>query len=98
MIPRVTATIDLSALQRNIAKVRLLAPHSKLLCVVKADAYGHDAAALLDVLNDADALAVARIDEAISLRQNHYTGRIVVLSGVLDLDEVALRRLIVTLR
>ncbi|NVK12100.1 MAG: alanine racemase [Gammaproteobacteria bacterium] len=90
MIPRVTATIDLSALKRNIAKVRLLAPHSKLLCVVKADAYGHDAAALLEVLNDADALAVARIDEAISLRQNHYTGRIVVLSGVLDLDEVEL--------
>ncbi|MGR5542248.1 alanine racemase, partial [Vibrio campbellii] len=36
-----TACIDLSALKHNLQQVRLQAPSSKVLAVVKANGYGH---------------------------------------------------------
>ena len=33
------AIIDLSALKNNVAQVKRIAPHSKLMAAVKADAY-----------------------------------------------------------
>ena len=38
---RPQATIDLAALEHNFARVKQLAPHSKILAVLKANAYGH---------------------------------------------------------
>ena len=43
MIPRVTATVDLAALRHNLRQVRKVAPRSKVMAAVKADAYGHGA-------------------------------------------------------
>ena len=41
-MPRPTqAFIDLSALTHNLTIVRQYAPHSRIMAVIKADAYGH---------------------------------------------------------
>src|SRR5271163_713867 len=73
-----TATISRSALIHNAAVVRRAVGRGVKICaVVKADAYGHDAAIVVDALanfstNDfgvpsVDAFAVADLDEAIAL-------------------------------
>lgn len=67
----VWAEIDLSAIAENIRQLRsVLAPGSRLMAVVKANAYGHGAAEVsARVLSaGADALGVARIGEAVRIR------------------------------
>jgi alanine racemase len=83
MARKIEARIDLAALRHNLDCVRRLAPQSRVLAVVKADAYGHGARLVLDALAGADALAVAHIDEALELRA-HTRQPIVVLEGFLD--------------
>lgn len=93
MTPRVTATVDLSALRHNLKAVRKLAPHSKVMAAVKADAYGHGAVAVARTLEAAgvDALAVACMEEAIKLREAHLlTTPITLLEGVISIEEAAL--------
>jgi alanine racemase len=86
MTHKIEATIDLAALRHNLALVRSLAPASRVLAVVKADAYGHGLWGLLPALEGADALAVAHIDEALELRE--WSAKpIVVLEGFLDARE-----------
>ena len=65
------AVIDLTALRRNVAALRAsLRPGSQLIAVVKANAYGHGAAACAVAALDAgaDALAVGRVGEGLALR------------------------------
>jgi len=90
MIHRVVATIDLQALEENLQQLKIQAPDSKLLAVVKADAYGHGVSRLLSALKQCDGLAVARLSEALDLRNSGFQGKIVVLGGVLSQDEVVL--------
>lgn len=72
----VWAEIDLSAVSHNVREFRrLLAPGCRLLVAVKANAYGHG---LLEVsarvlAAGADALGVARLSEAIRLREAGIT-------------------------
>ena len=67
----VWAEIDLGALRHNVATLRSLAPGAELMAVVKAYAYGHGnpqcALAALDA--GATRLGVARVAEAIHLRE-----------------------------
>ena len=58
------ATIDVRALDRNLARVRALADGARIMAVVKADAYGHGLRRCLPALLEADMLAVATMDEA----------------------------------
>jgi alanine racemase len=70
MIPRVTATIDLAALRHNLGVVRKSAPRSKVMAAIKADGYGHGAVPVARALEDqADAFAVAALEEALMLRE-----------------------------
>ncbi len=78
------ARINANALRHNLNRVRACAPGRQVMAVVKANAYGHGLPALLPALDSADALAVARLGEALTLRQAGYTGRLVVLGGVAD--------------
>ncbi|PWV59575.1 alanine racemase [Plasticicumulans acidivorans] len=85
------AKIDLSALRHNLRRVRECAPAASVFAVVKADAYGHGAARLLPVLEQqADALAVACIEEALALRAAGATQPILLLEGVFAAEELAL--------
>jgi alanine racemase len=91
MIPRVTATVDLSALTHNLGVVRRLAPRSKVMAAVKADAYGHGAVPVSRALESAgvDALAVACLEEAMALRQARIQAPIALLEGVISGEEAA---------
>lgn len=91
MIPRVTATIDLAALRHNLSVVRRLAPQSRVMAAVKADAYGHGAVPVARALEAAgvDALAVACLEEAMQLRQARIQAPIALLEGVISGEEAA---------
>jgi len=70
--PLVWADIDLAAYARNISALKRLArPETQLMAVVKADAYGHGAVSLSRqaLESGADFLGVARIGEALELRE-----------------------------
>lgn len=86
------ALIDRSALCHNLRMVRHTAPTSKLLAVIKANAYGHGIVPVAQALQDADAFGVARLKEAMALRNAGITHPIVLLEGVYshsDLDLAA---------
>ncbi|MGQ0384203.1 MAG: alanine racemase [Gammaproteobacteria bacterium] len=78
------AVIETAAFAHNLRRVRELAPGSRVLAVIKANAYGHGIVTAARALADADGFAVARLDEAAVLRDAGLAGRIVLLSGVQD--------------
>ncbi len=66
------AEIDLEAIAHNVRQLKaILTPPARFMAVVKANGYGHGAAAVAAkaIEAGADMLGVARIDEAIALRQ-----------------------------
>ncbi len=92
MLTQPTAYISQDALRHNLAVIRKFAPQSRIMAMVKANAYGHGASDVADTLVAAgvDALAVARMQGGINLRQHGITIPIVVLCGALDISEVKL--------
>ncbi|HFD11565.1 MAG TPA: alanine racemase [Crenotrichaceae bacterium] len=92
VIPSTRALVDSSAVRHNLSHVRLHAPHSRVLAVIKANAYGHGLVRIANALHNADALAVARVKEGIVLRNAGIKSRIVVLQGFLDRDELGAHR------
>ncbi|PSW00464.1 alanine racemase [Photobacterium lipolyticum] len=76
-----TAYINTEALTHNIRQLRLQAPNSKLLAVVKANGYGHGLLYVAKSLPDADAFGVARIEEALTLRAGGVVKPILLLEG-----------------
>ena len=89
---RAWATIDLSALKKNLAQVRAYSPCSKIYPVIKSNAYGHgmaEAAAALKASNtNISGLAVATVDEAIRLRQIEAELPILLLNGFMNEEEL----------
>ncbi len=73
----------------NLARIRMLAPRSRVLAVVKANAYGHGLLATAKTLADADAHGVARLEEALALRAAGLATPVVLMEGVLDVDGLA---------
>ncbi len=76
--------IDLQAIRDNYRYLQSLAPDSRVIAVIKADAYGHGAVAVARALAEADAFAVATPMEARQLREAGIGQKILVLGGVLD--------------
>lgn len=94
MSRRVTATIHLSALRANLARVRVLAPGAKVMAVVKADGYGHGLERVARALVDADAFGVASIADGERIRAIGLRNRVVVLAGIDEPGDLAdMRRL-----
>ncbi len=73
--------IDKQALKHNLQRVRELAPNSKIMAIIKADAYGHGLVRVANTLSDADAFGVACLEEAEQLRAASITTPIVLLEG-----------------
>jgi alanine racemase len=86
------AFIDLAALRANFALFRRAAPHAKILAVVKANAYGHGVLPVVRALTAADGFAVARLEEAIELREAGVARRIVLLEGVFSAAQLRVAR------
>ncbi len=86
----VSATVDADALRHNLAAVRALAPRSRVMAVIKANAYGHGLVAGARALEGADAFAVARVEEGLTLRREGIGARVVLLEGVFDREQLEL--------
>lgn len=86
--------IDLGALTHNVWQFRsLLQPHTRLMCMVKAFAYGAGATEVSRCLQQsgaADYLAVAVCDEAVELRRAGITLPIVIM----DPETAALKKIV----
>lgn len=83
------ALIRLGALEHNLEVIRQAAPGSKVIAVIKANAYGHGMVPVAQHLSHVDAFAVARVTEAIELRDNGVTANIILLAGVMNTAELA---------
>ncbi len=88
MIRRVRALIDLAALKANFAQSKAAAPQSRVMAVIKANAYGHGVLRVAHALANADAFALASLDEALVLRTAGVAKRLIVLGGVYSADEL----------
>lgn len=82
------ALIRLGALEHNLKVIREAAPATRIMAVLKANAYGHGMITVAHHLQEVDAIAVARLPEAIRLRESGIENPIVLLSGVLNEDEL----------
>jgi alanine racemase len=82
------ARIDLAALVKNLGVVRRESPKSRVWAVIKADAYGHGMAAAARALHSADGLAVARVGEALELREAGIDRPLLVLEGAGSAEEL----------
>ncbi|MEO5900759.1 MAG: alanine racemase [Ilumatobacteraceae bacterium] len=76
------AEVDLAAIAHNVAVLRATAAPSEVWAVVKANGYGHGAAAVARAALEAGAagLCVALVQEGVELREAGIGGRILVLS------------------
>jgi alanine racemase len=92
---RAWAEINLAALERNLKAIRqTLPPYLKYISVVKANAYGHGLAPVVTRLMraEADAFAVANLDEARQIREIGSGWPILILSVLLPSEyEEAIR-------
>jgi alanine racemase len=96
-MPRpLVATIHLAAMQHNLARVKTLAPRSKIWAVVKAYAYGHGLDQAVRGFAAADGLALIELDGATRLRELGWNKPILLLEGFFsaaDLPQVLREKL-----
>ncbi|WP_409500265.1 alanine racemase [Mannheimia glucosida] len=84
-----TATIDSQALRHNIRLIKSFAPKQKLLAMIKANAYGQGLLPAAGTLADiVDGFGVARLREALEIQETGYTGKIVLVEGFFDREEL----------
>lgn len=86
----IRAVVDTAALRHNLRQVRALAPRARVMAVIKANAYGHGLVPAARALAEADAFAVARLEEGLALRAAGLTNRIVLLEGVFTAVQLAI--------
>ncbi len=88
---RAWVEIDLTALAHNVRTLKAwLAPHTKLMAVVKADAYGHGAVTVAQtaLINGADCLAIATLAEGVELRQAGIKAPILILGAINAVEDI----------
>jgi len=82
------ALINTNALQHNLSCVRTAAPNSRVIAVIKADAYGHGMTQVAHALSATDVFGVTRLDEALALREAGIAHRLLLMAGVTTSDEL----------
>lgn len=89
MFTRAVAHINLAALQHNYRQVKRYAPYSKVMAMVKGNAYGHGMVPVAKALAQADYFGVATLEEAMTLRVEGIVQPIVLMSGVYEAEALA---------
>ncbi|MGV6989733.1 alanine racemase [Testudinibacter sp. P80/BLE/0925] len=90
-IKTATATVCLAALRHNLQRVKQLAQNSKIMAIVKANAYGHGMERVASaVVNQVDGYGVARLSEALALRAQGISKPILLLEGFFNPADIAL--------
>jgi alanine racemase len=95
----IRADIHLAAFGHNYAVARRHAPNSRVLAVVKANAYGHGLARVAKALSQADGFATLELDGAVRLRESGFAREILLLEGFFEaaeLSQIAASRLATT--
>ncbi len=82
------ALIRLGALNHNLDVLQSTVPDARVMAVIKANAYGHGMIAVARHLEKVDSFAVARLSEAVQLREEGIKQPIVLLSGVRSRQEL----------
>ncbi len=83
-----TATVNLDAILSNYRYAKQLHPACHAFAVVKSNAYGHGAVRVATFLDEeADAFAVATIEEALELREAGIESPVMLLEGVFEDSE-----------
>ncbi|MGL4476219.1 MAG: alanine racemase [Shewanella sp.] len=91
MKPFPRAEISVSALQHNLAQLKLVAPTSRIMAVVKANAYGHGLLPVARTLDGvADGFGLARLEEALKLRHGLITSKLLLLEGFFRAEDLPL--------
>lgn len=88
---RAWVEIDLVALANNVRTLKaFIAPQTKLMAVVKADAYGHGAKTVAQtaLINGADCLAIATLAEGVELRQAGIKASILILGAINAVEDI----------
>ena len=85
----IQAYIDLSALQDNLRVARRLAS-SRIMAVIKANAYGHGLLRAAEALSEAEGLAMLDVRDAVALREAGSRQTILLLEGFFASDELPL--------
>jgi alanine racemase len=88
---RAWVEVDLAALAHNIRTLKAwLNPQTKLMAVVKADAYGHGAVTVAEIslANGADSLAIATLAEGVELREAGIAAPILILGAVNGVEDI----------
>jgi alanine racemase len=91
MALRAVAEVNLAAIERNVAVLLARLGGARLCAVVKADAYGHGAAAVARAAVGAGAsmLAVATAGEALALRAAGIADAPILVLGALSTEELS---------
>lgn len=85
----IQASIDLSALERNLHAARRLTD-SRIMAVIKANAYGHGLLRTAEALKAADGFALLDIADAVRLREAGFRQTLLLLEGFFSADELQL--------
>lgn len=82
------AVINFDALRHNLAVARQAAPASRLMAVIKANAYGHGLERVAQALPGAQGFGVACLEEAMVIREAGINRPVTLLEGVFEADEL----------
>ena len=85
----IQAHIDLSALQNNLRVARRMAS-SRIMAVIKANAYGHGLLRAAGALVEAEGFALLDVRDAVALREAGFRQTILLLEGFFKADELPL--------
>jgi alanine racemase len=88
----VVVELDLNALRHNIKRIRELTPKTKILAMIKANAYGHGLIPVAKALasSSVEGFGVACSEEALYLRHAGIKQRIVLMEGLFSAEELPL--------
>ncbi len=88
----VAVELDLSALRHNVNRLREIAPQSKILAMVKANAYGHGLIPIAHALasSSVEGFGVSCSEEALVLREAGIKQKIVLMEGLFSKTELPL--------
>lgn len=101
MLERAWCEVNLDAIPHNLQEIKKLVGNTKIMGIVKADAYGHGAVSCSKAMEAAgvDFFAVATLPEALELRQAGIRSNILILgwTAMEDMDQVTDHDLIQTI-
>ena len=84
----VNAVISRKAVRHNFKRIKSIVKTSRVISVLKANAYGHGVLEMARILVDSDAFGVARLEEALELRNANFTTPILLMEGFFNTADI----------